>query len=105
MKSTTKNERIHLRVSQQQKSQIQCNAHALGLSLTNYILQMAMEGRIVSVNSQSLAKELYALNCKLNELERYPAIRVQELRDVVSSGIARINALLESGDQLVHSKI
>lgn len=105
MKSTTKNERIHLRVSQQQKFQIQCNANALGLSLTNYILKMTMDGRIVSVNSQSLAKELYALNCKLNELERYPAIRVQELRDVVSSGIARINELLESGEGLVHSQI
>lgn len=105
MKLNTKNGRIHLRISQQQKSQIQYNANALGLSLTNYILKMATDGRIVSVNSQSLAKELYALNCKLNELERYPAIRVQELRDVVSSGIARINELLESGDQIVHSKI
>lgn len=105
MKLNAKDERIHLRVSQQQKSQIQYNANALGLSLTNYILKMSIEGRIVSVNSQSLAKELYSLNCKLSELERYPAIRVQELRDVVSFGIAHINELLESGDQIVHSKI
>ena len=105
MKSNTKNRRIHLRVSQQQKFQIQGNATALGLSVSQYLLKMAMDGRIVSVNSQSLAKELYALNCKLNELERYPAIRAQELRDVVSSGIARIDELLKSGDQIVHSQI
>lgn len=105
MKLNKKKERIHLRVSDQQKAQMKSNANSLGLSLSKYILKMAEEGKIVTVDSKSLANELYELNCKLNELEKYPAIRIQELRDIVSVGIAHINELLKSGDNSVHSKI
>ena len=100
-----KQERIELRVSDQQKAQIKSNANSLGLSLSKYILKMAEDGQIITIDSKNLANELYELNCKLNQLERYPAVRVQELRDVVSTGIARINELLKSGDDVVHTKI
>ena len=66
---------------------------------------MAEDGKIITLDSTNLANELYDLNCKLNKLEKYPAIRVQELRDIVSTGIARINGLLKSGDDCVHTKI
>lgn len=100
-----KQDRIELRVSDKQKAQIKSNANSLGLSLSKYILKMAEGGKIITLDSTSLANELYDLNCKLNKLEKYPAIRVQELRDVVSTGIARINGLLKSGDDCVHTKI
>ena len=100
-----KQDRIQLRVSDKQKVLIKSNANSLGLSLSKYILKMAEDGKIITLDSTSLANELYDLNCKLNKLEKYPAIRVQELRDIVSAGIARINALLKSGDDCVHTKI
>ena len=100
-----KQDRIELRVSDQQKAQIKSNANSLGLSLSKYILKMAEDGQIITIDSKNLANELYELNCKLNQMERYPAVRVQELRDVVSTGIARINELLKRGDDVVHTKI
>lgn len=100
-----KQDRIQLRVSERQKAQIKSNANSLGLSLSKYILKMAEDGKIITLDSTNLANELYNLNCKLNELEKYPAVKVQELRDIVSAGIARINALLKSGDDCVHTKI
>ena len=96
---------MQLRVSDKQKAQVRSHANSLVLSLSKYILKMAEDGKIITLDSTSLAHELYNLNCKLNKLEKYPAIRVQELRDVVSAGIARINALLKSGDDCVHTKI
>ena len=105
MKASKKQERIHLRVTNSQKVQMKSNANSLGLSLSKYILKMAEDGRIITIDSKSLANELYDLNCKLNRLQQYPAVRVQELRDVVSAGIARINELLKSGDDIVHTKI
>ena len=49
MKSVSmKKERIQLRVSEQQKSNIKCNAQALGLSLSKYILKMAEDGKIIT---------------------------------------------------------
>lgn len=106
MKSVSmKKERIQLRVSEQQKSNIKCNAQALGLSLSKYILKMAEDGKIITVDAKNLANELYELNCKLNQLERYPAVRVQELRDIISVGIYRINELLKRGDNNVHTEV
>lgn len=103
MKTNNKPERINLRISNEQKSHIKATAQSLGLSLSQYIIKMAEEGKIITVNTKTLANELYDLNCKLNALERYPAVQVQELRDVVSTAISRINALLKSGDSFVHS--
>ena len=100
-----KQDRIQLRVSERQKAQIKSNANSLGLSLSKYILKMAEDGKIITLDSTNLANELYNLNCKLNRLEKYPAVKVQELRDIVSAGIAHINALLKSGDDCVHTKI
>lgn len=105
MKSSKKQERIHLRISNRQKTQMKSNANSLGMSLSKYILKMTENGKIITIDSKSLARELYELNCKLNKLERYPAVRVQELRDVISMGIYRINELLKSGDKCVHTEI
>ena len=103
MKMNNKPERINLRISNEQKAHIKATAQSLGLPLSQYIIKMAEEGKIITVNTKTIANELYDLNCKLNSLERYPAVQVQELRDVVSTAISRINALLKSGDSFVHS--
>ncbi len=61
MKASKKHERIHLRVSNSQKAHMKSNANSLGLSLSKYILKMAEDGQIITVNSKSLANELYDL--------------------------------------------
>ena len=69
MKSSKKQERIHLRISNRQKTQMKSNANSLGMSLSKYILKMTENGKIITIDSKSLARELYELNCKLNKLE------------------------------------
>lgn len=75
------------------------------MSLSKYILKMAEDGKIITVDAKNLTNELYELNCKLNQLERYPAVRVQELRDIISIGIYRINELLKRGDNNVNTEV
>ena len=92
-------------VSDRQKTQMKFNANSLGMSLSKYILKMTENGKIITIDSKSLARELYELNCKLNKLERYPAVRLQELRNVINMEIYCINELLKSGDKCVHTEI
>lgn len=48
-----KQDRIELRVSDQQKAQIKSNANSLGLSLSKYILKMAEDGQIITIDSKN----------------------------------------------------
>ena len=52
-----KQERIELRVSDQQKAQIKSNANSLGLSLSKYILKMAEDGQIITIDSKSVCSQ------------------------------------------------
>ena len=86
-----KTEVINFRVSSEQKQMIRNAAEHMGMDISKYLLYLASHREIVVVEGgKELAREVYQLNQKLNRLERYPFVDVQELRDVMSDGISRI---------------
>ena len=86
-----KTEVINFRVSSEQKQMIRNAAEHMGMDISKYLLYLANHREIVVVEGgKELAREVYQLNQKLNRLERYPFVDVQELRDVMSDGISRI---------------
>lgn len=92
----SKTEVINFRVSSEQKQMIRNTAKNLGMGISKYLLHLASHSQIVVVDGgKELATEIYHLNKRLNRLERYPFVDVQELRDALSDGISRITKAKE----------
>lgn len=105
MKPIRKTETINLRVSKERKEEIRKAAKAIGMDMSKYLIHQATHGKIVVVSGgKELAMEIYELNQRLNRLEKFPFVNVQELRDTLSDGIARINSAKE-GIQDVDTEI
>ena len=96
MNKKGKTEVINFRVSNEQKQMIRNAAEQLGMDISKYLLHLASHSKIVVVEGgKELAEEVYHLNQRLNRLERYPFVDVQELRDAMSDGISRITKAKE----------
>ena len=79
---------INLRVSDIQKDTIRTSAKNLGMSVSQYILKLTEQGQVnVIEGGKELAALIYELNNKLNKLEKYPAMPIQDLRNVISDSI------------------
>ena len=85
-----KDDNIHFRVTSLQKEQITQKAEELGMPVSGFLLNLVEQDKIKIIDGKALAAEVYKLNRKLDLLEKYPAIPVQEIRDVVSQGIVDI---------------
>lgn len=85
-----KDDDVHFRVTSFQKERITKKAEEFGMSVSGFLLNLVEQDKINIIDGKALAAEVYKLNRKLNLLEKYPAIPVQEIRDVVSQGIVDI---------------
>ncbi len=96
MKGNSKKEVINFRVSEEEKRMIKSEADELGLDISKYLLHLVKNKNIVVVEGgRELAMEIYELNLKLNRLEKYPFVDVQELRNLMSEGISKITKVEE----------
>lgn len=79
---------INVRVSDTQKDAIRTNAKSLGMSVSQYITTLTEKGQInVIEGGKELAALIYELNNKLNKLEKYPVMNIQDLRNAISDSL------------------
>lgn len=96
MRKKLKTNKIQIRISKQQKTEIKSKAQKLGISVSDYVLRCTEQCRINTVETKELAKEIFEFNQHLNELERCPVIPTRELRDKMSEQIKKLNEKLEN---------
>ena len=92
-----KNKNLHIRLTDKQYANIKTKANELGISVTNYILKMTEQGKVVVIEPKDLAAEIRELNRKLSKLEQYPVIKAQELRDMIGEEVVKLNEILKKG--------
>ena len=97
MNRQNKNKNLHIRLTDKQYEKIKTKANELGISVTNYILKMTEQGKVVVIEPKDLAEEIRELNRKLSKLEQYPAIKAQELRDMIGEEVVKLNEILKKG--------
>ena len=96
-KKEHKEARIDIRVNDKDKRIIKEQAHKLGMNLSEFILQMAKNGKIIVIEEgKFLAQELYKFNEKLNELEKCPILFVQDVREILSQAVSDINTKIKN---------
>ena len=96
MTQNKKTETINIRVSKEQKNSLRKAAQNAGMNISKYLMNLAVNGKIVIVEGgKELAAEIYELNHHLNQMEKYPFVDVQTLRNTVSEGIKNINQAKE----------
>ena len=95
MRKKFKTIKVQIRVSKMQKAELKSKAQKLGISISDYMLRCIEQGKINTVDTKSLAKEIFELNQHLNALERCPVIPTRELRDKISEKIEWLNGKLE----------
>lgn len=94
-----KNDIINLRISTEEKEQIQREAEILGMSLSAYLLYRCKHKQVVVIEGgKELAQEIYTLNQLLKKYEEYPLVPIQEIRNIVSESIVRISHKAEEAD-------
>ena len=95
MRKKFKTIKVQIRVSKMQKAELKSKAQKLGISISDYMLRCTEQGKINTLDTKSLAKEIFELNQHLNALERCPVIPTRELRDKISEKIEWLNGKLE----------
>lgn len=95
MRKKLKTKKIQIRISKQQKAELKSKAQKLGISISDYILRCTEQCVINTVDTKSLAKEIFELNQHLSDLERCPVIPTRELRNKISEQIKLLNDKLE----------
>lgn len=84
---------INIRVTNKQKEKARKDANALDMTVSKYISQLIDHPNIVILpGGKELARELYRLNLRLEEMERYPVLPVEHLRAILGESMERIHA-------------
>lgn len=83
---------INFRVSETQKDKIMQNAKQLNMSVGEYLIYLD-EHRIINIidSGKDLAKEVYMLNKNLSVLEKYPFVEVNQVRNLLSEYLMKLN--------------
>lgn len=83
---------INFRVSETQKDKIMQNAKQLNMSVGEYLIYLD-EHKIINVidGGKDLAKEVYILNKNLSLLEKYPFVEVNQVRNLLSEYLMKLN--------------
>ncbi|MBM6833900.1 plasmid mobilization protein [Megamonas hypermegale] len=83
---------INFRVSETQKDKIMQNAKQLNMSVGEYLIYLD-EHRIINIidGGKDLAKEVYMLNKNLSVLEKYPFVEVNQVRNLLSEYLMKLN--------------
>lgn len=83
---------INFRVSETQKDKIMQNAKQLNMSVGEYLIYLD-EHKIINVidGGKDLAKEVYMLNKNLSVLEKYPFVEVNQVRNLLSEYLMKLN--------------
>lgn len=91
-KPRKKNKIINFRVSETQKDKIMQNAKQLNMSVGEYLIYLD-EHRIINIidGGKDLAKEVYMLNKNLSVLEKYPFVEVNQVRNLLSEYLMKLN--------------
>ena len=87
---------INFRVSETQKDKIMQNAKQLDMSVGEYLIYLD-EHRIINIidGGKDLAKEVYMLNKNLSVLEKYPFVEVNQVRNLLSEYLMKLNQQME----------
>lgn len=87
---------INFRVSETQKDKIMQNAKQLNMSVGEYLIYLD-EHRIINIidGGKDLAKEVYMLNKNLSVLEKYPFVEVNQVRNLLSEYLMKLNQQME----------
>lgn len=97
-KKIKKTEMIHLRVSEEEKRNIQVRAARVGMSVSSFLLLDAQNKDIVAMeNAQTAINELYKIHLLLDKYEAYTDIPVQKVRDELTMLVG--NCILESKEE------
>ena len=95
-KPKKKDKIINFRVSETQKDKIMQNAKQLNMSVGEYLIYLD-EHRIINIidGGKDLAKEVYMLNKNLSVLEKYPFVEVNQVRNLLSEYLMKLNQQME----------
>ncbi len=95
-KPKKKNKIINFRVSETQKDKIMQNAKQLNMSVGEYLIYLD-EHKIINIidGGKDLAKEVYMLNKNLSVLEKYPFVEVNQVRNLLSEYLMKLNQQME----------
>lgn len=86
-----KQKNIHLRVTEDQKNYIKMKASHLGMSVSQYLLELADKGQInVIEGGKELVEMLYEVNNTLSQMEKYPDGLVQGLNNAIGESVCHI---------------
>lgn len=87
---------INFRVSETQKDKIMQNTKQLNMSVGEYLIYLD-EHRIINIidGGKDLAKEVYMLNKNLSVLEKYPFVEVNQVRNLLSEYLMKLNQQME----------
>lgn len=87
-----KNKIINFRVSETQKDKIMQNAKQLNMSVGEYLIYLDEHKTINIIDGgKDLAKEVYILNKNLSLLEKYPFVEVNQVRNLLSEYLMKLN--------------
>lgn len=82
---------LNFRLSEQQKKKISQDAKELGLSVSEYLLELTTDRKIVIVPSgKEIIQAVYQINRELDKWERGPVFSIQAIRDIVSQHLVDI---------------
>jgi uncharacterized protein (DUF1778 family) len=82
---------LNFRLSEQQKKKISQDAKELGLSVSEYLLELTTDRKIVIVPSgKEIIQAVYQINRELDKWERGPVFSIQAVRDIVSQHLVDI---------------
>lgn len=83
---------INFRVTETQKDKIMRNARQMDMSVGEYLIYLD-EHKIINVidGGKDLAKEVYILNKNLSLLEKYPFVEVNQVRNLLSECLIKLN--------------
>lgn len=91
-KPRKKNKIINFRVSETQKDKIMQNAKQLNMSVGEYLIYLDEHKTINIIDGgKDLAKEVYILNKNLSLLEKYPFVEVNQVRNLLSEYLMKLN--------------
>lgn len=91
-KPKKKNKIINFRVSETQKDKIMQNAKQLNMSVGEYLIYLDEHKTINIIDGgKDLAKEVYILNKNLSLLEKYPFVEVNQVRNLLSEYLMKLN--------------
>lgn len=87
---------INFRVSEVQKNKIMQNAKQLDMSVGEYLIYLDEHKTINIIDGgKDLAKEVYILNKNLSLLEKYPFVEVNQVRNLLSECLIKLNKQME----------